>query len=47
MPVDVHEQERVSGNEKLDGECSKLLQRPPAAGQALLEKCFALIRYLY
>lgn len=27
MPVDVHEQERVSGIEKLDGgECSKLLR---------------------
>lgn len=31
--MDVHEQERVSGNEKLDGECSKLLQGPQLEGR--------------
>lgn len=33
MPVDVHEQERVSGNEKLDVECSKLLQGSQLQGR--------------
>lgn len=33
MPVDVQEQERVSGNEKLNGEYSKLLQGPQLQGR--------------
>lgn len=44
--MDVCEQGKVTGSEKLNGECSAS-PGTSAAGQDLLEKCSALIRHPY